>query len=941
MIRASAADWATGLVFEPDDALQAWRGFLDGIESVNFSAVPSDVVGRIFQKLISPEERHRYGQHFTGDDAVDLINVFCIRSADATVLDPACGSGSFLVRSYYRKLYLEPGRDHAELISELFGCDIGLYPAHLATLNLAAREINEEANYPRIARRNFFGVEPNQQFCTIPDTDREPRAIVLPQVDAIVGNPPYVRQEQLDRREKQRMADLCASAWPGLAFKGRSDLHCYFWPAAARFLTKNGYFGFLTSSSWLDVEYGFPLQAWILRNFRVRAIFESSVEPWFEDARVKTCITILQRCENAAERSENITRFVRLRRPLRDILGLSTTSDEAARQVAFEMLRDHIMDKESDFQDGNVRIVVKKQAALWADGVRAGTLLNGTATVSSDDAGDASMIRPVDRRRNGVESAATVATDYGAGKWGRYLRAPDFYFDVMRRLGERFVPLGELVSIRRGITSGCDAFFMPKDVSDEMLQQYRSARAFRERTGVSRLAVEGGKLRIVEAGDGSRHPIESAYLEAEVHSLMAVDRPVVRTEDVERVVLLVTEENREKGSASKWVRKYLQYGAQATFSAGRSGGLAVPRRSTCAAREPWYDLTRVAGRGFAFWPKSQQYRHIVPANPDEMVCNCNLYYIRSVDLGVAEQATLIAILNSTLIGLFKTFCGRYAGTEGNLKTEIVDVNVMEIPDPRRASRPVAQRLQRAVLRLRERTAGRLVEEQLMMCHDPAAARRIARGPVQLAEELLQADRRDLDGAVFEMLGVREATERENLVRRLYEATSRHFRDIRVVEIEKARQRRGGRAGRYSLAELATDIWTLAGIDGEPTVVEWVSERPESEAWIRIPSERPAVLWENPLFPDSTVYFGQSRRERVNCGTTEQARLVRRLAELGVVGDVKVPDGGGAEILREEVDARVGVAKERFEGLAEARTSNTRQREQLVEMLLLWYVRGQT
>ena len=38
------------------------------IESVDFRQVPSDVVGRIFQKLIGPEERHRYGQHFTGDD---------------------------------------------------------------------------------------------------------------------------------------------------------------------------------------------------------------------------------------------------------------------------------------------------------------------------------------------------------------------------------------------------------------------------------------------------------------------------------------------------------------------------------------------------------------------------------------------------------------------------------------------------------------------------------------------------------------------------------------------------------------------------------------------------------------------------------------------------------------------------------------------------------
>jgi hypothetical protein len=76
-----AVDWATGLVFHPINALDAWRGLLRGLESVDFKQVPSDVVGRIFQKLISPQERHRYGQHFTGDDVVDLINSFCIRNA--------------------------------------------------------------------------------------------------------------------------------------------------------------------------------------------------------------------------------------------------------------------------------------------------------------------------------------------------------------------------------------------------------------------------------------------------------------------------------------------------------------------------------------------------------------------------------------------------------------------------------------------------------------------------------------------------------------------------------------------------------------------------------------------------------------------------------------------------------------------------------------------
>ncbi len=128
LMMPDAQDWATVLVFHPAGSLDAWRGLLRGIESVDFREVPSDVVGRIFQKLIAPDERHRYGQHFTGDDPVDVINAFCIRAGTDTVLDPACGSASFLVRAYYRKKHLVPGRSHLELISELFGCDIAPYP---------------------------------------------------------------------------------------------------------------------------------------------------------------------------------------------------------------------------------------------------------------------------------------------------------------------------------------------------------------------------------------------------------------------------------------------------------------------------------------------------------------------------------------------------------------------------------------------------------------------------------------------------------------------------------------------------------------------------------------------------------------------------------------------------------------------------------------------
>ena len=52
-------------------------------------------------------------------------------------------------------------------------------------------------------------------------------------------------------------------------------------------------------------------------------------------------------------------------------------------------------------------------------------------------------------------------------------------------------------------------------------------------------------------------------------------------------------------------------------------------------------------------------------------------------------------LNSTIVGFFKTFYGRFAGTEGNLKTEVVDVNLMDIPDrsPLRSNEPALSRYQ--------------------------------------------------------------------------------------------------------------------------------------------------------------------------------------------------------------------------------------------------------
>ena len=202
---------------------------------------------------------------------------------------------------------------------------------------------------------------------------------------------------------------------------------------------------------------------------------------------------------------------------------------------------------------------------------------------------------------------------------------------------------------------------------------------------------------------------------------MKVDRPIVRAADLDRVVLMVGEPMDRLKTKSPWVWRYLQYGASATFASSKSKPVPVPKRSTCAGRDPWYDLTGLIKPGIAFWPMAQQYRHIVAANPERLICNHNLFDMAAESLTEPEQAALVAVLNSTLVGLFKTFYGRFAGTEGNLKTEVVDVNLLEVPDPRGVSKKVAKRMADALNRMGKRDVGRLIEEQLMDCHTPERA----------------------------------------------------------------------------------------------------------------------------------------------------------------------------------------------------------------------------
>lgn len=368
----------------------------------------------------------------------------------------------------------------------------------------------------------------------------------------------------------------------------------------------------------------------------------------------------------------------------------------------------------------------------------------------------------------------------------------------------------------------------------------------------------------------------------------------------------------------------------------------MPERPSCAGRDPWYDLTKLVDPGVAFWPKSQQYRHVVAENPERLVCNCNLYDLSGDGLDRIQQRIMVAVLNSTIVALWKTFYGRYAGTEGNLKTEVVDVNLLEVPDPRAASPAIAKRIVAAFDRLTQRHSGRLVEEQLMDCHSPERAHAIASGPLVLSQELRQSGRRELDDAVFELLGVTDASQRDQLVDRLHLATAEHFRRIRVVEIQKMEQRTKSKNTRVTVAELASDVWDAAIFKNKDPLERWIALWSEPRVAFNIPAEgEPRLVAENSMFDREIVFFGTDRNaQRAVCSSRAQAELVARLAQLGFRGEIETPDVASqcSEVLS-ELNERVAEAQGEFETIASSRVPDEKTRDEILQLLIRWLLHG--
>lgn len=286
-----------------------------------------------------------------------------------------------------------------------------------------------------------------------------------PGFDLIIGNPPYVRQEdilppedpeyleyllkeenadekkEVNRAYKKELSDKVYSTYPfldttirtdvdgtrrtipiyGRKVPGRSDLYVYFQLLCPQYLNSNGTFCFIISNSWLDVGYGSFVQHFLLKHAKLFAIYDSNVRSF--SAKVNTVIYLHSALLNTDLSDRNFKNLEAIDNKVRFILNKTNYSDAAYSPILIEQ-ENLSTNKFRDFY----RVVIESQKNLF------------------DAAYDLSSKK------------------YEGDKWGgKYLYAPEIYWKIFDSAEEKKLnkKIGQFFEGERYLnTGGADGFFV-------------------------------------------------------------------------------------------------------------------------------------------------------------------------------------------------------------------------------------------------------------------------------------------------------------------------------------------------------------------------------------------------------------------------------------------------------------------------------------------------
>ncbi|MDE3242269.1 MAG: N-6 DNA methylase [Nitrospirota bacterium] len=337
-----------------------------------FSVFPAEILGQVYEQFLGkvirltaghqakveekPEVKKAGGVYYTPAYIVDYIVKHTVGAlcdgktpkqiAKLRILDPACGSGSFLIGAYqylltyHRDWYVSDGPDQHKkelfktrngdwrlkseekkriLLNNIYGVDIDSQAVEVTKLSLLLKVLegeNEESLqellFGRVRVLPDLGKNIKCGNSLIgPDyftgqllSDEEEESRINPfdwraefaeimqagGFDAVIGNPPYgFHQIHSERVKTYFKAHYLAS-------QGSFEHYFLFYEAALNLLKAHGMHGFIVPVTWLTIPSARSLRKFILERFAIREI-SWLPELVFANAQVNTLISIIARDE--------------------------------------------------------------------------------------------------------------------------------------------------------------------------------------------------------------------------------------------------------------------------------------------------------------------------------------------------------------------------------------------------------------------------------------------------------------------------------------------------------------------------------------------------------------------------------------------------------------------------------------------------------------------
>jgi type I restriction-modification system DNA methylase subunit len=344
-----------------------------------FSVLGADILGSVYEQFLGkvirltagnravvedkPEVKKAHGVYYTPTYIVDYIVANTVgkllagksakQAAGIAILDPACGSGSFLIGAYqhvldwYLKSYLAEGADkHAKgkaarlfqgvggawrlttnerkriLLDHIYGVDIDAQAVEVTKLSLLLKVLEGESDQTLNAQMKLFHervlpdlahniqcgnslIGPDFYYGQFDmDDDAAHRINVFdwqaafPQIfkaggfDAVIGNPPYVvlSSETIPENCIEYLNSFEVAQY-------KTDLFHLFIEKGMRLLKKNALLGYITPNTWFTLQFTTKLRNFVLSHSTLEEIVVFSHHV-FAGAEVNTGLLFLRNTAN-------------------------------------------------------------------------------------------------------------------------------------------------------------------------------------------------------------------------------------------------------------------------------------------------------------------------------------------------------------------------------------------------------------------------------------------------------------------------------------------------------------------------------------------------------------------------------------------------------------------------------------------------------------------